>query len=71
MDPLLRPGTNHCKCTVCGEYFTTPNNFDMHRKDGACREPGSILSKNGQRKLKKNKKGLWAGVGKPPAEITF
>ena len=21
MDPRLRPGTNHCKCGVCGEYF--------------------------------------------------
>lgn len=65
-DPLLRPGTNHCLCCACGEYFSTPANFDMHRKDGACRNPAEILFEKGSRKglpkLQKAENGLWKGA---------
>ena len=65
-DPKLMPGTNHCKCPTCGEYFTTPKNFDIHRSGKAtarfCKEPGSLVDKHGKVRLRRNAKGLWAGA---------
>ena len=77
-DPKLMPGTNHCKCAVCGEYFTTPHNFDMHRRrvsrnarTADCVYPGGITDKKGKARLHLNTRGLWASTGgayipKPP-----
>ncbi len=28
---LLKPGTRTCRCSSCGEYFTAPSVFDLHR----------------------------------------
>ena len=76
-DPKLMPGTNHCKCAVCGEYFTTPDNFDLHRiwaekvgenaRTRVCRHPSTIVRGKGKSKgkarLHLNSKGLWAETG--------
>ena len=31
-DPMLRPGTDRCKCTVCGLYFNSTTAFTKHRQ---------------------------------------
>lgn len=75
-DPKIKPSTNHCLCTGCGEYFTTPRNFDKHRvwtmppegvkrkaSDVRCVDPGSLVDKHGKARLHRNAKGLWASVG--------
>lgn len=35
-------GLNTAHCGSCHETFTTVRVFDMHRRDGACRSPGSL-----------------------------
>ena len=66
MDPRLRPGTNHCKCGVCGEYFTSDTTFRMHRAGVGvsryCRKPGSVLDKDRKPRLRLNDSGLWASA---------
>ena len=66
-DPKLYPGTKHCKCTACGEYFTTVFNFDLHRAGDwpkrVCTYPGELVSKAGKAKLRRNGRGLWARTG--------
>lgn len=61
-------GTKHCLCTSCGEYFTNEQNFDMHRHGPAekrvCRDPASLLTKSGKRRLVLNARGLWSRPGK-------
>jgi len=72
----INPGTNHCRCAACGEYFTTPANFDMHRvftkppkgvrrqaSDTCCVDPGSLVNKQGKARLRRNAQGLWAQTG--------
>ena len=66
--------TNHCLCSGCGEYFTTPRNFDAHRRGNfdtghegellnrRCVDPATLLSKNGKRRFKQNGRGMWAGA---------
>ena len=67
MDKMLKPGTNHCKCSGCGEYFTTVANFEMHRRGKAearnCRNPAELVTKDGKARLSLNAKGYWAGLG--------
>jgi len=66
-DPKLGFGTNHCKCSVCGEYFTNVTNFDMHRRGTPtaryCVHPSKVTNRWGKAKLHKNAKGLWARTG--------
>lgn len=38
----LPAGTAECHCATCGEHFTTPTNFDRHRRGGACMDPASV-----------------------------
>ena len=63
-DPLLRHGTKHCKCTGCGEYFTTPRNFDLHRTtvrgQRVCTPPGRVVNRKGKALLHRNGVGIWA-----------
>lgn len=30
-DPMLRPGTDRCRCTACGLYFNSGGAFSRHR----------------------------------------
>ena len=76
-DPKLMPGTKHCKCAACGEYFTTEDNFDMHRtyaekgnenaRMRVCVPPGTLVWRNGKNagkaRLHLNSRGLWAATG--------
>jgi hypothetical protein len=70
MDPRLRPGTKHCLCSACGEYFTTPANFDAHRQGNAqnrrCVNPATMTRKNGKPRFTLNARGLWASYGQAP-----
>ncbi len=63
-EPKLTPGTNICKCAGCGEYFTNPGTFDMHRtgkgQNRRCVDPYDVVDKNGIGRLRKNGRGLWA-----------
>ena len=34
--------TNIAHCTVCCRTFSTPANFDRHRKEGECLDPESV-----------------------------
>ena len=60
-------GTNHCQCPVCGEYFTTPANFDAHRTgkfpERRCVHPSRLVDKNGKARYSKTARGLWARTG--------
>ena len=31
-DPMLKPGTNFCRCGACGEHFRSVKAFDAHRQ---------------------------------------
>lgn len=49
--PNLGSGLKTAYCTSCDETFSTPNNFDRHRRDGGCRPPASVglvLADNGR-----------------------
>jgi len=63
-DPRLGIGTNHCKCSGCGEYFTCDKNFQLHRRgqgtDRRCVDPSGIVDKKGIARLRRNDRGLWA-----------
>jgi hypothetical protein len=56
--PLPAQGTKTCLCTVCHEVFSTPNNFDRHRRDGWCLAPSSVG-------LRTNERGIWVGDTSP------
>jgi len=66
-DPRLRPGTQHCKCPSCGEYFTTVKNFDLHRTGNAqnrrCRDPSTVVNRKGKAVFTRSADGLWARSG--------
>ena len=66
-DPKLPVGTNYCKCSACGEYFTNVGTFDMHRRGEAtareCIEPAALLKKDGSARLTLNARGYWARPG--------
>lgn len=63
-DPRLGIGTKHCFCSGCGEYFTVPANYDLHRRSPggmrACIPPGTITSAHGKVRLRLNARGLWS-----------
>lgn len=68
-DPRLMPRTNHCLCSLCGEYFTTEKNYEMHRQTVSrkpytrvCLDPATITTQNKKARLRRNSKGLWSGV---------
>ena len=69
-DPKLPPGSNFCKCAPCGEYFTSPYTFDMHRAGSPtarfCQKPGAMLDKHGKPRLRLNGKGYWASNKEKP-----
>lgn len=62
-NPMLPPGTNRCRCPACGEYFTSPGAFDMHRagEHGSryCIHPSELTTKDGSPQMAKNKTGHW------------
>lgn len=45
--------SNTCKCSVCGEYFSTISNFDRHREGPhgkkVCVDPAGVGLKIGSR----------------------
>ena len=59
-----RAGTKTCLCPVCHEVFSTPSNFDRHRKDGWCLRPSSVG-------LKTNEIGIWVGEVLPGKDLGF
>lgn len=68
-DPRLGIGTNHCKCPICSEYFTTEGNYEMHRRTVSrnpyrrvCLNPGTLTNRKGKARLRLNAKGLWASA---------
>jgi hypothetical protein len=56
--------TKTCLCTVCHEVFSTPNNFDRHRNDGWCLNPGSVG-------LRTNENGVWVQEVAPGKDLGF
>lgn len=64
-DPKLPPGRNFCKCSACGDYFSTVRAFDLHRVgnhrvpgDRRCRTFAGMESKG----LRLNPKGYWTRI---------
>ena len=68
--------TKFCECSACGEIFTNVNNFDLHRtwvnltkgtpkrpENRICVDPGTLVNKKGNARLRRNARGLWAGTG--------
>jgi hypothetical protein len=52
---LMTPGgqaTNYAQCAACERVFTTPGNFDRHRRGGECVDPFTIG-------MEINRKGAW------------
>jgi hypothetical protein len=52
-------------CGACHETFTTPSNFDRHRKDGQCQPPanvGLVASDRGGTQM-------WHQPGAPAADV--
>ena len=66
MDDKLRIGTRNCKCSGCGEYFTSVGTFDLHRagtgSNRRCLDPAKMADKKGIARLRKTDRGLWAGT---------
>jgi len=62
-DPKLPPDTKYCQCSVCGEYFTSPTTFDMHRSgepgSRVCVHPSKVLDKQRRPRLRLSDKGYW------------
>ena len=40
--PTPQLNTKTSLCPVCHETFSTPRNFDTHRKDGWCLDPATV-----------------------------
>lgn len=57
-DPKLPIGSNYCRCSGCGEYFTNIRPFEFHRKRGQCVDPAT------DKRLKLNDRGYWSEKGK-------
>jgi hypothetical protein len=61
MDEKIAPGTGHCLCGACGEYFNSVSAFDKHRtgeySDGSrrCLTPTELTAKGWLH----NARGLW------------
>ena len=62
-DPMLRPGTDRCRCMDCGEYFNSSHAFTEHRTgaygaggaDRRCLSPEELESQGWAR----NESGHW------------
>jgi hypothetical protein len=56
---------DRCRCSGCGEYFTTTSTFDRHRKgpytDRTCLSVDALFALG----WKTNKYGFWMRPGKP------
>ena len=60
MDERLGPGTSHCLCDTCGEYFNSVTAFDNHRIGWPpavrrCLTPDEMRAKG----WSLNTRGLW------------
>jgi hypothetical protein len=70
MDERLAPGTNHCLCDSCGQYFGGVTTFDLHRvgeySDGTrrCLTAAEMQARG----LSLNARGLWVRAYGSPAE---
>ena len=66
MDPRLPIGTNYCKCSSCGEYFTGEKAFTRHRvrKDQqvSCLPPVD-MSERGFYPVSRGAFTYWGGPG--------
>ena len=62
-DPKLPPGTKYCQCAACGEYFTSPYTFDLHRAgeptNRYCVAPDKVIDKHRRTLLRLNDRGYW------------
>lgn len=62
-DPKLPHGTKYCLCPSCGEYFTSPYAFDLHRAGEPtarhCVHPSKVLDKQRRPRLRLNDRGYW------------
>lgn len=63
-------GTGPCHCTGCHETFSSESSFTMHQRidkegHGTCLDPEEMLTKAGERRLIRNKRGHW---GAPPPD---
>ena len=58
-DPKLGIGTRFCLCRSCGQYFGGASGFDLHRRDGRCVPPDSLVDGKGTRLLFLNTRGYW------------
>ncbi len=66
-DPKLSIGSNHCLCSLCGEYLGGVRAYEMHRagvgvgvsRDRACLPPSGVSDKQGRSLLKLNSTGHW------------
>lgn len=59
-------GFKQCHCAGCHELFSTPQNFDLHRSNGKCLQPGRIRTQAKGLLLKRNERGVWVGAGDKP-----
>jgi hypothetical protein len=71
-DPMLRPGTDLCRCGACGEHFRSSGTFGLHRvgdweNRGAHRRCLSVTEMTARGWLKDN--GYWIR-GRMPASAS-
>lgn len=46
-------GLREIHCAGCCEHFSTPDNLDLHKTpNGGCTNPGQVVAKSGQLKLR-------------------
>ena len=64
---MLPPGTDRCKCTLCGKYFNSTSAFDKHKvgKIGTTTRRCKTESEMLQGGMVTNKTGHWTR-GKNP-----
>jgi len=69
MTDKLPVGTNFCRCSACGEYFTSVLPFDMHRTGKAdnrsCLNADQMVKKG----MDRNRKGYWVSQRRETNEI--
>lgn len=54
-DTMLPPGSKFCRCSGCGEYFTSETPFGIHRVDGRCLSVTEMEARG----MSKNPRGYW------------
>jgi hypothetical protein len=57
--------TCHCPSDGCHETFSTVDNFDGHRRGGACLDPAEVHERDGTPRFKLSgwRPGVWVGYG--------